>query len=172
MKLTLQIKLLPSDSQTKSLLGTLTEANLACNKISEAVWEEKLFNQFKAHRLVYHDIRKMFNLSAQMVIRCISKVIDAYKLDRKKKRHFKPYGAITYDPRILSYKGEVASIWSIDGRLKIPFICHNKKLLPYIKGEADLVTKKGKWYLFQTVEVSEEDIKDVEDFIGVDFGIV
>jgi len=107
-----------------------------------------------------------------MVIRCISKTVDAYKLDRKKKRSFKPLGAITYDVRILSYKpGNITSVWSVDGRLKIPFICHNEKLLPYIKGEADLVTKKGKWYLFQTVEVPEDDVKDVEDFIGCDFGI-
>ena len=46
------------------------------------------------------------------------------------------------------------SIWAI-GRLNIP-----PKYLPYIKGEADLVYKKGKFYLFQTVEVPEEDVED------------
>jgi len=74
-------------------------------------------------------------------------------------------GAITYDVRILSYKTDSISIWSVDGRLKIPFVCHNEKLLPYIKGEADLIHKKEKFYLFQTVEVPEEDAKDIEDFI-------
>jgi IS605 OrfB family transposase len=43
--------------------------------------------------------------------------------------------------------------------------------MPYIKGEADLVFNKGKFYLFQTVEVIEDDIHDVEGFIGVDFGV-
>jgi IS605 OrfB family transposase len=33
-----------------------------------------------------------------------------------------------------------------------------------------LVCKKGKFYLFQTVDIPDEDIDDVEDFIGVDFG--
>ena len=62
-------------------------------------------------------------------------------------------------------------MWSVDGRLKgIKFVCHNPNYLPYIKGEADLVLKKGKFYLFQTVEVPEEDVKDVESFLGVDFG--
>ncbi len=171
MKLTLQIKLLPTNNQADSLLNTLKEANRACNEISETVWEKKVWNQFKVHHLVYHPLKQSTRLSAQILIRCISKVVDAYKIDRKKKRTFKPLGGIAYDCRILSYKADIASIWSVDGRLKIPFICHNPKYLPYIKGEADLITKKGKWYLFQTVEVPDDDIKDVEDFIGIDFGI-
>lgn len=172
MKLALQIKLLPTDEQAKSLSATLEEANAACNQISNVVWEKRIWNQFKVHHLVYHDLKKTTRLSAQILIRCISKVVDSYKPDRKKKRFFKPLGAVTYDPRILSYKGTTISVWSVDGRLKIPFVCHNEKFLPYIKGEADLVTKKGKWYLFQTVEVPEDNIKNIEDFIGVDFGIV
>ena len=172
MKLTLQIKLLPTQEQFTSLKNTLIEANTACNEISETAWNEKLFNQFKLHKEVYHPIKSSFNLSAQMVVRCISKVTDAYKLDRKVKREFRPLGAITYDARILSYTKEGISLWSVNGRLKgIKFVCHNQKYIPYIKGEADLVFKKGKFYLFQTVEVPEEDIKNVESFIGVDFGL-
>ncbi len=172
MKLTLQIKLLPTQEQFTSLKNTLIEANTACNEISERAWSEKLFNQFKLHREVYHSIKSSFNLSAQMVVRCISKVADAYKLDRKVKREFRILGAITYDARILSYTKDGISLWSVDGRLKgIKFVCHNQKYIPYIKGEADLVFKKGKFYLFQTVEVPEEDIKNIEEFIGVDFGL-
>jgi hypothetical protein len=36
----------------------------------------------------------MFNLSAQVVVSCIGKVADAYKLDRKTKRSFRPKGSI------------------------------------------------------------------------------
>lgn len=171
--MTLQIKLLPTEEQEQSLLNTLKTSNSACNKISDVAWGKNEFNQFRLHHLVYHQIKDSFNLSAQIVIRCISKVVDAYKLDKKVQRVFKPLGAITYDTRILSYNSKVQeiSIWSVNGRLKIPFVCHNPKYLPYIKGEADLIYKKGKFYLFQTVEVPEEDVKDVEEFIGVDFGI-
>jgi len=171
MKLTLQIKLLPTNEQAKSLISTLQECNMACDEISKIAWENKTFNQFKLHHLTYRKIKDTSRLTAQALVRCISKVADAYKLDKKKQRIFKSLGAITYDARILSYKQSEFSIWSVDGRLKIPFICHNPKYLPYIKGEADLVYKNNKFYLFQTVEVLEEDIKDVEDFIGCDFGL-
>ena len=142
MKLTLKIKLLPSDIQTDMLLQTMRESNAACDAISDIAWHNKLFNQFKLHKLSYESIRASFNLSAQMVIRCLSKVCDSYKLDKKTNRAFKPLGAIAYDSRILTYKNGIASIWCIGGREKMPFVCHNQKYIPYIKGEADLIYKK------------------------------
>jgi putative transposase len=174
MKLILQIKLKPDTDQKKSLLNTIKEANTACNELSEFAFKNKIFNQFKLHRAKYHSIKSSFNLSAQMVVRNIHKVSSAYKLDKKKQRIFKELGAITYDERILSYNIEkrICSIWSVDGRLKIPFVPYPEKYLPYIKGEADLIYRKGRFYLFQTCEVPEEDIKDVEEFLGVDFGLV
>ena len=171
MKLTLKIKLLPSKEQADLLLKTIKEANAVCNTISEIAWEKKVFNQFKIHNEVYHTLKGSSNLSAQVLVRCVSKVADAYKLDKKTKRTFRPLGSITYDSRILSYKGDTVSIWSVGGRLKMPFVCHNPNYLPYIKGEADLLYRKGKFYLFQTVDVVEDDVKDVEEFIGVDFGL-
>lgn len=173
MKLTLKIKLLPTDQQANLLLDTMKEANAVCNAISDVAWQEKIFNNFKLHHRTYHSYKSMFQLSSQMLIRQIAKVADAYKLDKKTKRSFKPLGSIAYDSRIMTYKTDnVVSLWCIGGRQKISFVCHNPAYIPYIKGEADLVYKKGKFYLFQTVDVPEEDVDDVESFVGVDFGLV
>jgi putative transposase len=172
MKLTMKIKLLPTDEQANLLLDTMKEANTVCNAISNVAWEEKIFNNFKLHHKVYHAYKATFNLSSQMLIRQIAKVADAYKLDKKTKRTFRPLGSIAYDSRIMTYKpNNVVSLWCIGGRQKISFVCHNLDYIPYIKGESDLVYKKGKFYLFQTVDVPEEDVEDVEEFIGVDFGL-
>lgn len=172
MKLTLKIKLLPTEEQSKLLLETITEANKLCNTISQVAWETKTFNVHKLHHLVYYRFKEIYNLSSQILIRCIAKVVDSYKLDRKVKREFRPLGSIGYDNRILTYKSnDIVSIWTIGGRSKIPFICHNPNYLPYIKGEADLVYKKGKFYLFQTVDIPEDEVENIEEFIGVDFGL-
>lgn len=171
MKLTLKIKLLPNQEQEELLLSTIKEANSACNSISEIAFSKRLFNQFKLHKEAYYLIKNNFNLSAQMAVRCIGKVTDSYKLDKKTKRTFKKFGSIAYDSRIMTYKpNNIISLWCVGGRQTIDFVCHNPKYIPYIKGEADLVYKKGKFYLFQTVEVPEEEIKDIESFIGCDFG--
>jgi len=170
VKLTLQIKLLPDNKQMQSLKDTLKECNTACDEISKRCFENKIYGQYKIHHAVYYSIKSSFKLSSQMVVRCISKVADSYKLDKKVQRTFKPLGSIAYDSRVLTYKQSEVSIWSIGGRIKVPFVCHNQKYIPYIKGEADLVFKKGKFYIFQTVEVPEEKVKDIEEFIGCDFG--
>ena len=173
MKLTLKIKLLPTDEQVNLLLETMKEANAVCNAISDIAWQEKFFNNFKLHHRVYHAYKATFQLSSQMLIRQIAKVADAYKLDKKTKRAFKPLGSIAYDSRIMTYNpNNVVSLWCIGGRQKIDFVCHNLDYIPYIKGEAGLVYKKGKFYLFQTVDVPEEDVEDVEEFIGVDMGLL
>lgn len=172
MKLTLKIKLLPTAEQTDLLLETIKETNTVCNAISDVAWSKKVFNNFKLHHEVYHVYKTTFKLSSQMLIRSVAKVADAYKLDKKTKRTFRPLGSIAYDARIMTYKpNNIVSLWCIGGRQKINFVCHNPAYLPYIKGEADLVYKKGKFYLFQTVDIPEEDIDDVEEFIGVDFGL-
>jgi IS605 OrfB family transposase len=171
MKLTLKIKLIPTKEQEILLIDTIKETNSACNVVSDTAWAKRIFAQFKLQKECYYIVKNSFNISAQIAIHCIKKVSDSYKLNKKTKREFRPLGSIAYDSRILTYKtNNIVSIWTINGREKMPFICHNPKYIPYIKGEADLVYKKGKFYLFQTVEIPEAEINDIEEFIGVDFG--
>lgn len=172
MKLTLKIKLLPTAEQADLLLETIQETNAACNAISDVAWSKRIFNNFRLHHEVYHTYRATFKLSSQCLIRAIAKVADAYKPDKKTKRTFYPLGGIAYDSRIMTYKPDnIVSLWCIGGRQNIKFVCHNPAYFPYIKGEANLVYKKGKFYLFQAVDVPEQDVDDIEEFIGVDFGL-
>jgi putative transposase len=97
MNLTLKIKLLPDCQQADLLLKTIKEANKACNALSAIGWEDKCFQQFKLHQKSYYTIKSSFNLSSQIIIRCISKVADSYKIDRKIKRTFRELGSISYD---------------------------------------------------------------------------
>lgn len=158
------------------MLKTLERANEACNQISEVAWNNRVFSQFKIHHLTYRDIRDTTDLTAQMVVRCISKVADAYKLDKKTKRTFKPLGAIAYDDRILRWyvsKQEV-SIWTIAGRLRVPFLAGlpQLELLKHQHGESDLVYIRGDFYLFATCEIEDPEQIEPVDVLGIDLGIV
>src|SRR5215510_5962498 len=97
MKLIAQVKLNPTREQHAALLATLTEANAVCDAISAATWQAREFRRLPLQKLVYHDIKDSFHLGAQILIRCIAKVADAYKLDRKTQRTFQPHGAIAFD---------------------------------------------------------------------------
>src|SRR5260221_7471767 len=106
MKQTLIVKLAPELEQHTALLRTLEAFNAACNDIAGTAFEHRIANKMELQQLVYYDIRQRFGLSAQMCIRAISKVAEAYKRDREKRPSFRPHGAMTYDEPILSFPRE------------------------------------------------------------------
>ncbi len=176
MKLTAQLQLQPTPAQAQELRATLLAANAACDALSSMAWEHQEFGKYGLQKLGYHAVKEATKLTAQVVIRCISKVADAYKLDRKVKREFKPLGSIAYDDRILRYKLDkgTVSIWTVAGRMEIPFVCGDKQraLLATRQGESDLCVVKGKWFLLATCEVEEPETVAPDGVLGVDFGIV
>ena len=149
MKLTVQVKLLPSPEQADALIDTLRTSNAAANQISQIAWKHRSFGHYKVHRLAYHRVKCSSGLSSQMVIRAIAKVADAYKIDNKRMRTFKPLGAIAYDGRILRWKDDELSIWTVAGRQRIPFVCGERtaQMLKSRQGESDLVYRGGNWFL-------------------------
>lgn len=160
------------------LLVTLETANAACNAMSEWAWEHRKFGQYALHKAVYHRIRAEFRLSAQMVVRAIAKVTDAYKLDQKRRRRFNARGAFPYDSRILSWRlkdraSAHVSIWTVGGRHSIPFVCGDRdwELLQTQSGESDLVYRDGTFYIFTACEVEEPEPEDFGEFLGVDLGV-
>ena len=176
MKLTAKVKLQPTIEQADSLRKTLELANQACNYISERCWATRTFSQFSIQKLLYYEVKERFpGISAQVIILCIIKVCDAYKKDKKTQRTFKPTSSIAFDARILSWKldANTVSIWTVDGRAKMPFVCRNraKELLSGKRGESDLVLIKGEFYLFTSCQVDEPTPSDTDDVIGVDMGI-
>jgi len=175
MKLTAKVKLQPNEEQRDILLKTLERANAACDYISERAWESNLFGAFGLQKIVYADTRKRFELGAQVVVRIISKVADAYRLDKKIRRKFRKQGAIAYDDRILKWYTDLqrVSIWGIGGRLNIPYLAgeRQKELLQSPKGESDLVCIKGEFYLLATCEIPDPTAQKTDRALGVDLGV-
>lgn len=175
MKLTARVKLNPTLEQHQILKDTLYRANSACNYISDVAWESKTFRQFGIHKLTYKDVRSKFGLTAQMAVRAMGKVADAYKLDNKRQRSFKKMGAFPYDLRILSWRltDQTVSIWTLEGRQRMPFLAGERQLelLQSQRGETDLAYIDGEFYLFTTCDVEEPEPIDVDEYLGVDMGI-
>jgi len=177
MKLTVQVQLVVDAEQSRLLADTIRAANAACDWLAEQAWEKQIFRHFDLHNACYYACREAFPaLSSQVVIRCMAKVADAYKLDRKKCRTFRPLGAIAYDCRLLSWKVEQSqvNIWTLNGRVRLPFLCgdRQRQLLQHRIGEADLVHRDGRFYLFATVDLPDTEERQVLDWLGVDLGVV
>ncbi len=175
MKLIAQVKLQPTPEQAATLKETIERSNAAANYVSSISWEKQVFRQYDLHHILYHDVRAKFGLSAQMTVRLISKVADAYKLDKKTQRTFRPLGSIAYDDRIMSWKVEkrIVSLWTLSGRVKLPFVAGVRQIemLKTRQGEAELVYRNGEFYLHQTCDVDEAPTDDIDGFLGVDMGV-
>jgi IS605 OrfB family transposase len=176
MKVIAQVKLTPTDAQADALLRTLEAANAACDTVSALAWHTHTFKKFDLQKQCYLNIRKDYGLSSQLAIRVIAKVGDAYKLDKNTLRTFRRHGSIAYDDRILSWAipARKVSIWTLDGRLSIPFLTGERQLalLAYQQGESDLVYRKGEWYVLATCDIPEPTEQEVDDVLGVDLGII
>src|ERR1035438_6579086 len=175
MKLAAKVKLATTPEQSSALLDTLKRTNEICNWISGEAWKAQAFQAFAIQKLVYHPAKETSGLTSQILIRAISKVADAYKLDKKVERTFRPTGSIAYDDRILRWHVEqgFVSIWSTAGRLRIPFVGGARQLeqLRTRKGESDLMLRDGVFYLVATCDVEAEPIAVPTEFLGVDLGV-
>src|SRR5262245_18731225 len=174
VRLTVALKLLPTPDQASLLETTLARANDAANLLSAIAWEQRTFGRFALHRLAYACVRAGSGLTAQVVVRLIAKVADAYKLDRQRQRVFRRRGSIAYDDRVLRYHADAVSIWTVGGREHVPFVCgaRQRALLASRQGESDLVLRDGGWYLYATVNLIEPPASEAVDYLGVDLGVV
>src|SRR3954451_14752338 len=110
MKLTLQMQLLPDDEQKLVLLSTMERFNEAATFAARIAFEAGVRSQTAIHARGYRQIRDRFGLSSQMTVRAVGKVVEALASLRARGERdvcpeFKPHGAVTYDQRILGFKG-------------------------------------------------------------------
>ncbi|MCK9442602.1 MAG: transposase [Methanothrix sp.] len=171
---TLMVKLDPTPEQHKMLCETMKRFNEACNHIAKTVFALHSANKVEIHKTVYYPVREHFGLSAQLTVRAISKVCEAYKRDKSIKPKFRLDGSIVYDQRILSWKGlEMVSLITLQGRQFIPvrFGEYQKARMDRIRGQADLILVKGVFYLCVVVDASEASTYDPVGVLGVDLGI-
>ncbi len=91
---------------------------------------------------------------------------------------FRLDAAHTFDDRCLSWQLDAGtvSLWTVAGRCKnLRFACspdQAKMLAAHRKGESDLLHRDGKWLLIATCDVSEPQVCEPADWVGVDRGIV
>jgi len=175
MQQTVMVKLAPSEEQFQSLLHTMERFNEACNYVAQTAFDIQTANKFRLQKAVYRNVRKRFGLAAQLTIRAISKVAEAYKRNRSIKPTFKPHSAVIYDQRILAWKGlDRVSILSLEGRLIIPIRIgtYQEARIDRKVRQSDLILRNDIFYLAVVVDAPEATPDDPTGTIGVDLGVV
>lgn len=175
MKLTLQLKLVPTAEQYTALLATMRAFNAAASHAAQVGFRDHVFTQQSIHKRCYRELRERFGLSAQMAVRAIGKAVETYKRDRSVCPVFRADGAMTYDERLLGWKGPAhVSLLTLQGREVIAMVYgeYQAGFLTRLKGQVDLVYREGTFYLYATIDVPEDTPIEPTRFLGVDLGIV
>lgn len=174
MKLTLQLKLIPTPEQHTALLETMHAFNAAASYAAQVAFRDHVFNQASIHKRCYRELRDRFGLSSQMAVRAIGKAVETFKRDKRMCPVFKPEGAMTYDERILGWKGPAhVSLLTLQGRALIAMVYgeYQSGQMPRLKGQVDLVYRDGTFYLYATIDIPEETPIAPTRFLGIDLGI-
>jgi putative transposase len=176
MKLTLQVQLLPDTGAAETFKATVERFNEAASWLAGVAFGRKLANKFALQRLAYAELRERFGLPADTAVRCIARVVEAYKRDKGKRPKFRKHAAVPFSMgRNISFKGvDRVSVSILKGRVVVPFLMgkYQSERFGWSKGQCDLVLRKDrKWFLLVTVDVPDGTPVPPSDFIGVDLGV-
>ena len=174
MKLTLQIQVLPDAQQRQCLLDTMRAFNAAATHAARVGFDAHRFSRPCIHRECYRYLRDHFGLSSQMAVRAIGKAVECFQCDKKRCPVFKPLGAMTYDERLMSFKGmDKVSMLTLQGRQIVPIIFgqYQRERFDRLKGQCDLIYRGDKFFLLCSIDLPDKAPIKVHDFLGVDMGI-
>jgi putative transposase len=177
VSLTIKAKLVITTHAAKELKSTMEEFNRACNTISHLSFQQDLRRKYDIHHASYHMIREETNLPAQHVINAIAKVSAAYLREPDNLHQFKPHSSVRYDARTMVLgedcysaslticpKGRVTGQLQMSAKMR-------KQLCAGELGAAELVYRKGQFYLHISITVPVPDLAQPAGSLGVDLGV-
>ncbi|OLB53096.1 MAG: hypothetical protein AUF64_04890 [Chloroflexi bacterium 13_1_20CM_54_36] len=178
---TISIKL-DIDRHEAALRETQKRFNEAASWIASICWEEHITNTNTAHHRVYGETRSRFGIGAQLAVCARAKAVEAIKATKAKKSEtcpqFGPRGSIRYDARTFRLMSlDRVSLNTMQGRVICPMILRRRQHDMLIDrtwkiGGADLIWRRGIYYLNVTQSKDAPEETETSDTLGVDLGIV
>jgi IS605 OrfB family transposase len=174
MKLTVQLKLVPTPAQHTALLETMHAFNAAASHAARVGFKAGEFSQPSIHKRCYRELRDCFGLSAQMAVQAIGKAVEVFTRNRCVCPIFRATGAMTYDERLLGWKGPAhVSVLTLQGRQIVAMLYGESQagFLQRLKGQVDLVYRDSTFSLLATIDLPDNPPIEITRFLGVDLGI-
>ena len=188
--LTAKQQIFPDEKQVQTFKDTMNTYTRALNFVSEWIFNHNFnLKQFSIHKEIYHIVRETFSLKSQLTQNAIRDVIARYKAVETQLKskggqlehlwyplNFKtPQLTLTRDRDYSFLKTGQVSINTNNKREKVDITFKNREhfLDEHRLGEAKLITKNGRWFLYisATKEYSEFQKEKVQHVVGIDRGL-
>lgn len=170
------------DGHDETLTETQRAFNAAASWIAQVCWDEGITNTNTAHHRAYGGTRLNFRLGAQLAVCARAKAVEAIKAVKAAHKEtcpqFGPRGSVRYDARTYRLMSlDRVSLNTLNGRVVCRLVLGERQHSMLVDpdweiGGADLVWKRGIYYLHITQRREASDIPDTDETLGVDFGIV
>lgn len=179
MKRTISIKLNTTRSQVLQLEMLRDSFLAACNAIVPFAVDKRCWNRVALHNLAYSKIRASSSLGSQMVCNAIFAVCKAYRAKTISKHEpvpvvqFRKGRSIHFDKRTYSIKGNILSLYTLQGRIHVEMQAGEFQRTQLSLGtpkEAELICKKGRWYFHLVLDLPNPPVSEQKGMLGVDLG--
>lgn len=179
VKRTIAIRLLPASCQSDALAALQATFARACNTAAALAFEQRTVNRVRLHHLAYYGIRKRFpELGAQLACNAMAAVSQILKAHRANGRDWKPVrfrrdASVHLDARTYRLDGDRVSVFTMSGRERIAIRVGAFQRSHMERGtvkEAELVVRRGRWYLHVALDLREVAPLRGCAVLGVDLG--
>jgi putative transposase len=174
--LSIKAKLVLDSNAAQELKSTMEVFNRACNTLSELAFQRDLHRKYDIHHQGYRLIRQETNLPAQHVINAIAKVSAVYTRDSNKWHQFKPHSSVRYDAKSMTLRPDCQTVslavcpkGRIRGQLQMSARMR-KQLQQGELGSAELVYRRGNFYLHISITIPAPEVIQPQGSLGVDLG--
>ena len=174
--LSIKAKLVLAASARKDLKFALEEFNRACNTLSELAFQRDLHRKYDIHHQGYRLIRQETSLPSQHVINAIAKVSAVYTRDSDKWHRFKPHSSLRYDAKSMTLSPDCQTVslaicpkGRLTGQLQMSARMR-RQLQQGELGSAELVYRKGNFYLHISITAPAPEVTQPQSSLGVDLG--
>jgi len=174
---------LPTPEQTTALAATARQFTDAFNLVCAYGWQAGEKNGVRLHHATYRDSKEtaaglVSDLHIQARVKATEAIKSALTRQRQGRRVSCPhstacpprYNVHTYR---LDWAAGVVNLSTIEGRQRIPFVvpAYAQSLMDYPTATADLIQKRGRWYLHVVVSVPAPEVEATDAVVGVDLGV-
>lgn len=183
MDRTVRIRLKPTPEQAQALAETTAQFTAAFNAVCKEGWRRQEGNAFNLHRFTYRDVKDALPaLVSDLHIQARQKASEAVKSALTRQKHGRKTGCPhsdvcppRYNLHTFTLNWAAATVRLSTTRKKQSIAFHLPPYASYALGcpvaTADLICKKGKWYLHVVVVVDDVPFVDNGQAIGVDMGV-
>jgi len=178
------LKLGVSAAQGAALAALQAAFAQACRHVSALAATHQCRNRVQLHHLGYYALRGRFpQLGAQMACNAVAAVSAAYtayfanhpaaKATAWPLRQFRENGAVPFDKRTSTLKGQAVSLFPLNGRTVVPMVLGARQQALLAAGaakEAELVRRGGRFSLHLARDLADRPPLTSDVVLGVDVG--